>query len=120
MVLAASGWCWWQKHSGWTEARLERLIRAELPVGSSREQVEAWLAGHRVWHEFRPPERGDRYDEAARRLGLGTADLSGVLVGDFYPAHESLIFKNEIEVYFFFDRNGRLVGHALDVFYDFL
>jgi hypothetical protein len=37
-----------------------------------------------------------------------------VLAADVCPAGESLIFRNEVDVYFFFDEQGKLIGSLVE------
>jgi hypothetical protein len=116
--LAGAG-VWWATHRGWTEAKLERLIGPEVPAGCDRAVVEGWLDRHGFPHRYAPIDVGDRYfADTAAKAGLDLRALRAVVKGDVFPANESLVFRSEIEVFFFFDAHGRVAGHALEVWLD--
>jgi hypothetical protein len=121
LLASAGAWLWWNTQQGWTVARLERLIGAEVPVGSDLAQVEGWLNCHGIQNTYSILNAHDNdYADSARQAGLRKQNLSGVMKGDVVPANESWFFRSEIEVLFFFDKNGRLAGHTVDVWFDFL
>src|SRR5260221_456143 len=122
LLLAMSGaWLTWRSQQGWTEARLERLIRAEVAGGNEPAQGEDLPKRHRSQHaHFIKNADNEYYAGFARHAGLREEDLSGVLMGDVGPANEGWILRSEIEVFFFFDKQGRLAGHFVEVWFDFL
>jgi hypothetical protein len=118
-------WLWRNLNDGWTAAKLERLIESEIPPGCSREQVEGWLDRHAIPHGYFGGTAKDAEFNAylARQAGVDGANLSGVVQGDIADANEHLLrhptgflfLCSEIYLYFFFDKQGRLVGHWVDV-----
>jgi hypothetical protein len=121
LLAVPGGWLAWTSPQGWTEARLERLIRAEVAAGSDRAQVEDRLNRHSIKHAYFINNADHEYYMGfARDAGLRKEDLSGVLKGNVGPANEGWILRSEIEVFFFFDRQGRLAGHFVEVWFDCL
>jgi hypothetical protein len=122
--LLAGGGVWWCCH-GWTEEMLERLIREEIPANSGREEVEAWFDRHGIPYTYFGKTTRDREGEKTmpQLAGLRDEDLSGMVRGEISgpDANVSLFFSGHIEVYFFFDKKGRLAGHLIltDV-YDYI
>src|SRR5579871_3804476 len=54
LAAAVAAWVAWTCLHGWTSARLERLIRAEVPPGCGRAEVEGFLDRHRILHGYVP------------------------------------------------------------------
>jgi hypothetical protein len=111
---------WLDPDRRWTEDRLERAIAKDLPPGSDRPTVEAWLDRRRLPHTWSDSVtthwRGMR--TMPELAGLRNSDLSGMLVGELQSdqAKVDLFFAGELRVFFFFDKQGRCVGHYLDPF----
>jgi uncharacterized OB-fold protein len=131
LVAYAVGW-----PSAMTAARAEALAAKGVHPGQSRSEVEAWLAAQGVPREwtFRPtrtcygvlhrredvtfpgwwmPCRGSQ--TVAECAGL-RVDAVHSVVCLCYPASASLLGQTEVTVYFFFDKNERLIRHWADEF----
>ncbi|MDB5307549.1 MAG: hypothetical protein JWO38_1751 [Gemmataceae bacterium] len=70
--------------------QLEADLRANVPLGSSREQAEAWITAH----GFTPEGISDK---SGRRVGLAA----------MIP-NDSLLDSAEIRLYIYFDDTGRV------------
>lgn len=113
-------WYWKATRRGWTEARLERLIRAEVAPNSDRADVEAWFDRHGIGHAYFTAPIEDRRGTLTTPeiAGLDPSKLSGAVRGDILSpeANVSLFSSGEICIYFFLDKNGRLAGYLVDPF----
>jgi hypothetical protein len=140
LVLAAVGaWMFMNARKSWTEGKVEALIQAEVPSGCSRQQVEDWFSRHNISHNYMEDTTGDRYgnDTMPMLAGLKDSDLSGMVRGEIYSRHYALrgvgdqssvppehdepeanvswlqLQEGYISIYFFFDKDGRCVGHLV-------
>jgi hypothetical protein len=119
-LVGGGGWLWWSSQRGWTVAKLERLIQAELPQGCDRAAAEAWFDRHGIRYGWFEDTTGDMrgHQTMPQLAGLQSNELSGMMRGDIAgpEANVSLIVPGRISVYFFFDKQGRRVGHLVDPF----
>jgi hypothetical protein len=120
LVLGSAGWLWWLSEQGWTVAKLERLIQAEVPPNAERKSVEAWFVRHSIRYNWWVDTTGDRrgHQTMPEIAGLSNRDLSGMLRGDIdgAAANVGLFSSGRIRVFFFFDKQGNCVGHLVDEF----
>lgn len=118
-VLApASGVYWAIFLRGWTVGTVERLVRAEVPLGSTRQAVEAWLDRHNFSHEYYADVTLDRVDGQTppRQAGLSERDLGGLVRGIVSDANVDPVYEGWISIYFFFDHEGKLAGYLVHPF----
>jgi hypothetical protein len=121
-AAALSAFLWYEMEKGWTPSKVEREIQLKLPPGSTRPQVEAWLDSIHPDGSFYV----DRYyfkgttnlgligNQTPLQLsGLPPDQIAGAFRATFHSANVNLIFAGWIDVYFFFDKNDRLLGHYL-------
>jgi hypothetical protein len=102
---------------GWTGAEIERAIRAEVKEGSNRQSLEMWFQTHGIPHKyFEGPDHAKFNNDVAKSAGLQGTEISGVLQGfiDMEHSNEHFLLPSEIFIYFFFDSDGRLLGHFVD------
>jgi hypothetical protein len=122
LVVGAVGSLVWWDQRGWTVARLERRIKAEVPPGCGRAEVEAWLDRQGIRRSYWEDTTGTRYQDGTTMpilAGLDPKDLSGMVRGDIAPsegANVNWLFPGRISIYFFFDKQGRRVGHLVHPF----
>lgn len=113
VLVAGAGWLWWQQR-GWTVPQLESLVQEEITPGGERAAVEAFLERHGIRHTFIFDTTSDRHEGQTMpsRAGLREQDLSGMVVGRLRGPDVNLGWGNNglINVYFFFDKQGRLAG----------
>jgi hypothetical protein len=119
-LISCGGWLWWSSQRGWTVAKLERLIQAEVPQGCDRTTVEAWFNHHGICYDWFEDTTGDMRGRSTmpQLVGLRSENLSGMLRGviEGPEANVDLIAPGKISVYFFFDKQGRRVGHLVAPF----
>jgi hypothetical protein len=118
LAVAASGsWIAWNALHGWTQARLEARITAELPTGYTREDAEGFLDRHGIYHEYYPGvKEGSFNDYAVKTAGLSERDVAGVVTGHVTPgeANEHWLLPSDIDIHFFIDPRGKVIGHWVD------
>ena len=126
-AAAIAGLIGWQCHSrsqqDWTRAKIERLINDELPTGCTRQQAIGWLDRHGLPYSVYPATDigGPRY--WAKDAGINEETVGDVLQCDALPSFDgvmSLVVTHEIELLLFFDKHGKLAGHAIEVYVDCL
>jgi hypothetical protein len=96
VLLASAGALWWQTTSGLTEARLHRMIRQSLPIGSTKAEVEAWI-------DSLPYEK---------HVGVGQLKIYVT----FERANVDLMLPGELTVEFSFDPSGMLSSYEIRAF----
>jgi hypothetical protein len=109
---------WFAFLRGWTVAKIEHLVGAEIPVGSPRPEVEASLKKlgikHSYFHDVTKGNIASIHGQTLpQRAGLAERDLSGMVEWVIDDANVDLFHPSYIYVYFFFDREERLVGHLV-------
>lgn len=112
---------WWYLERGWSVRKVESLIGSQLPKGCGRDHAEKWFRGHAIQFEWMDGEPGDMVGptqiQSARTMsqlaGLGNVKIQGTLRGNIPNANVDLLFNGSIWVYFFFDADGRCVGHLV-------
>jgi hypothetical protein len=131
LLAYAVGW-----PSAMTAARADALAARGVRPGQTRTEVEAWLVAQGIPHEwtFRPtrtcygvlhrredvtfpgwwmPCRGSQTVAECAGLSVGAVHSVVCLC---YPASASLLGDTEVTVYFFFDKDERLIRHWADEF----
>lgn len=108
--------------SDWTVERLEQLIEAELPLGCTRAEAEAWLDRHDIKAVFTGVDGySERHSDGVRNpadvAGLSEDRLSGMLYGMIDDA-DGRFFSGNIRFMLFFDHNDRLVGSLVNSIVD--
>jgi hypothetical protein len=121
---------WYHLEWGWTPHKTERMIRTELRRGATRGEVEAWLDKYGIAHRYQARPPGPAADALAEQVwsparpeetGLDRRRLGGMIQGTIYNANVSLVWwRREIDLAFFFDTDGRLVGHKVTAWADAL
>jgi hypothetical protein len=106
--LVIATWALVDSQRGWTEARLEKAIQAELPVDCDREQVENWFDKHGIRHANVKRKSDVHADDDTIR------QTSGWIEGR--EANVGFLESGRITIDFFFDEQGRCVGHRIDPF----
>ena len=109
-VVFAGGTLWYQRWLRQHVADVESDIAAATPPGSTRTEVKRWLDSRHLRSAFlRADSRMDGmgYDNVATRAHLDYEQLSGCLRARI---GRSISFRPAgIYIYFFFDKNDRLV-----------
>jgi hypothetical protein len=111
---------------GWTETRLESSIENEVPADADRALVEAWFDCHRIEHTFfERTANADMvgHDSIPTLAGLKDEDLGGMVRGFLREKDAHVGYMNEanvgymnngtLSVYFFLDKQGKVVGHYI-------
>ena len=109
-----------------TKERLDRLIESEVPMGCDRAQVQSWFDKHGVQHSYSADMTGDLKGNKTMPMlaGLRHRDLMGmerglIEEGPMPGGPDADVFSlngGRITIYFFFDKQGRMVGHLVDCF----
>ena len=95
-------------HSGLTATttvpEVELMVSGAVPPGSTRQEIEAWLAGQGI--DFHYSDR-PRSESAVSRLP-DAGNYSGLIVGIIRDTDRSLFVTGSIQIYFLLDTDGRL------------
>jgi hypothetical protein len=87
---------------------LDETVTSEVPIGSDRKTAEAWLTSQRM--TVSPDE-----EDAAQGQGIPAGQLGGVIRGD---TRQNLFSGwNDISVYFFLDKEGKVIKHQVRHFH---
>jgi hypothetical protein len=118
LLVSVAVFGWWHTHSGMTVATLDTLMLAELPNGSNRQEVELWCDRNRIQCRYSSqisnPQLGYANCDVLEHAGVNASSLSGMMTGKLGPefvAQDLVAFSTEIDLFFFFDNDGRLAGH---------
>ncbi len=116
LVLAsATALYWFSFLRGQTVGSVERLVRAEIPLGSERSEVETVLLQHGIKYSKHDVTQGTRLNgQSVPQLATQTdSDIGWTTETYVYDANVDSIYTGMILVYFLFDHDGRLVGHVV-------
>jgi hypothetical protein len=120
LVLAAC-LLWFARLKGPTPEQVERRVRSEVPLGSTRAEVESWLRDKRIQYIAveGPSEDRSGKQSVVDLAGLSACQISATLRAIVEQnARIDLLWSGEVEVYFFFDGQGLLLGYAFDLWID--
>src|SRR5206468_4034126 len=115
-ILFSSGWIGGilllgQRHVTWTEERLNNFIKSEIPARTSKKDVAACI--HRHGFEY----FGSRYDPAEGDDGNVEEKQAGLTKEECRSWTRATIWEKEnpmeFRIYFFFDKNDRLIKYRL-------
>jgi len=89
-----------------TVAEVEKKVRAEVPLGSTREKVEKWLDSQEMEHSFAekwwigglPPDM---------RAGLNEDDFAGAVCSIIRDTDRDFFVHGDICVYFLLGHDGK-------------
>lgn len=121
LTVVAAGGCGPRANSGEEVARqLEQAIQAEVPAAARRPEVETWLDGRGIKHDYFTDTTGDRSGNRTKPMlaGLRDEDLGGMVRGMIAcpNAAAGVSDSGRLSIYFFFDKQGVCVGHLVDFF----
>lgn len=119
-------WCARTEQDCWSREKLEAALDATLPLGSTRQEVEAWLEDHRIHgydyveHVTRADvERNDSVLRGWANNGSGSGREGAIRVFIFEPTKCQMIHglasNGDLYVGFFFDKEGKLASHVVVV-----
>jgi len=114
-ILALVATVYWASFlRGRTVGDVERIVRAEIPPGSTRPEVESVLKKHGIRHAEQNATRTRRGGQTLPELaGLSERDIGCTTEAYIDDAHVDLVYTGMILVYFLFDREGRLARHLV-------
>jgi hypothetical protein len=110
VILGCGGLFGYKMTHGWTEWKVERLVNAACPPGTSRAAVQSWLRSNPF-----ADRSGEHWGADApkgcyvREVNLDPRNLSDCLWIVVPKPNVSPIASGEMEVYFYFDKQDRLV-----------
>ena len=120
LVASPFIWYWFTFLRGWSVADVERLVQAEMPLGTTHAEVEAVLDKHGIKHSKQPvvgPRFHDRDGVAGQSIpqaaGLADRDVGWITLAFIEDANVDLVYKGSISAFFLFDHEGRLIGHLV-------
>jgi len=103
----------------------DETIRASLPIGTTRPQVEAWLKAQKIkpqatdgragYRTIRAIGGGADFPAPARDAGINQEEVAAMIVV-YFPQTGSGASKAAatLKVYFFFNGDNGLLGHWID------
>jgi hypothetical protein len=116
-VAAASAAFWyWAEYVGIhpnsiTVGRMDRMLSADLPPGSTREQVKAWLESRNIKYFEEPRKWIEHWTGAYPRIN--ELPIDAAIEARIPDANVSLFSPGFIDLLFCFDRNGKLLMHIV-------
>jgi hypothetical protein len=119
-VAGLGAWVWIDSRRGWSVDRLEQHITGEIPANASRQDVEQWFDSHAIDHRYLPGRVSDTIGNQTITAiaGYNDADTSGSVRGDIRgeDANTGFLRSGRITIYFFFNKDRKLLGHYIDPF----
>jgi hypothetical protein len=110
-VLAA--FIWYEGTKGWTPEEVGWQVKAALPRGSMRTEVQEWLDSQAFPSGSSAPSRGPWLPSAA---GVDPDQVSGAISAQVPSPNVNWRSQEaRIAITFFFDNEGRLLGHVVVV-----
>lgn len=112
-IAAGGSWYWRATHRGWTVARVENLIRSEVPPRATRAEVIAW----RDRHGLLPYWDGDGQVAAharAAQMDLSRCQTYEMAIISYPRANADLLTGGQIVTVFLFDGRDQLVGWQVE------
>jgi len=110
---ALVGFFWYESTKGWTSKKVEQAIKASLPLGSTRTEVEEWLSSQGFPNSSSVPYKGGPWIVRAARADprdVGAAVHAEVLSPNVDWG--DLGIRGRIDVTFFFDKDDKLLGQV--------
>jgi hypothetical protein len=95
-------------HSGGMTAAQAEALAASVPDGSTREEVEAILNDRWLGHSYISRSDPNDLSWMASSSGLDEQQVGGAIMVRVPHANLDPVLPGEINLYFFFDRDGRL------------
>jgi hypothetical protein len=97
------------------QERLRRTVAEELPIGTDRQVVHEWLSRKQILYCALPERPPDRVDWVEGKSVLVSAGLDAATPIAYTRGtvwmRPSLFNTTVIQVYFFFDKEDKLVKH---------
>jgi hypothetical protein len=93
-----------------TVKQVEDRISKDVPIGSSRVEVEMWLKSQGIEYSY---TNNTRHTSSVERAGLDPDKLSGLVQAIIRDTDRSFMVEGSICLYFFLDKNGRTVKHMV-------
>lgn len=94
-----------------TVSEVEREVDTAIPLGSSRRDIEAWLAGQGI--EFSYSDQPASYSQIAKR-DAEASSYQGIVVGIIRDTDRSLFVTGSIQLFFLLDAEGRLAWRVVE------
>ncbi|MEO6908223.1 MAG: hypothetical protein ABI210_10065 [Abditibacteriaceae bacterium] len=91
----------------WDTERVEKSVRSEVPIGSTKKFVVEWLSKSDIDVQHVTPANSKMWQEDT---GLTAKQLQIVVIGTTKEGYPLADLYN-INVYFFFDKNKRLIKY---------
>lgn len=91
----------------WDTERIEKSVRSEVPIGSNRDFVVGWLYKSGIAQQYVTSASSKMIMEDT---GLTAKQLQSVVIGTTKEGYPLADLYN-IDVYFFFDKNNKLISY---------
>src|SRR5579885_1179039 len=110
---------WWYGGTCWTPERIGAAINHALPRGSSRAQVEAWLNSNRIY-ALRQTESTSDMRQAGSWIEMDDVGGGRAIRASLWEKRNCILLRlfgevGQIQVWFFFNTDGKLVSHSVEV-----
>ena len=98
---------------GWTQAKVERAVNQALPPGCDRVQIEAFLDARGWRHRYSQEGMWLRF--YGGRAGLRGDRIEAMIHAEVPDPNVGPFGEGSITVFFFLDREGRLIKSYVEV-----
>lgn len=81
----------------------------KIPVGSTKEQVTAFLKAESLEHSYIGNAEEIDFDSEVANNGYSSANLSGYIVSIVRNTSSGFLVSGDLQYFFFFDKKGKLI-----------
>lgn len=102
----------------WTTQQVRNILQSEVPVGSSVSQVQVWLHTMNIDYDYSTVATDPPGTAETEPYKYAPKPFSSYLTAVMRQNDNGLIYSEHIFIYFYFDKQGKLINYYVDVDYD--
>lgn len=93
---------------------LDKAIQTSAPIGSNRALVEKWLTSTQIIkYGYVEGQDNLKYETVALQSKFPIEQLRGIIKARLPDVGRSLLMEWEVEIIFFFDKEGKLIDYSI-------
>lgn len=102
----------WKK-SNFNEPDIKLLIDTEMTSGTTKEEVLNFLVKKEILHSNYSQDLQNNYDFNSPKFDGKREPIIGFIVANIPNIRRTLLLNYELQIFFYFDSKGKLVGHSI-------
>ena len=111
-ILATNYSCFFKKPVI-SELDLKLLINSELSSNATKEQVISFLTKHKIAHSGYSQDLQYNYYFNSPKFDGKREGIVGFIIGNIPNIKRTFLLTYELQIFFYFDSKGRLVGSSI-------